>query len=376
MLHRCLKLTVPLMIAVVFALPGTQPAAHARQADRPLILASTSILADVAANVAGNNADVETLFPRGTNAHSAEPSAQDIARLGQADLVLVIGVGYEATLLPLLEEAAPGRVLNVSACVPVREVMTGFEDHDHEGEEHELEDHAIESSPTRWIAGEMGDICASYYDRLSWDYGLATDDLMAGTLGPLFAADCAALHCDPHVWTDPANVALWTMTIENVLLNLHPGPHGRAYASNASAYLEQLTGLDRDIRAVIDGLPPDSRYVVTNHATLGYFAARYGLTLVGMVIPAGSTAAEPSAEDAVNLMITIQEYGVPAIFTDNVASDDLAQQIADETGADIVPLYTESLGEPGSAADTYLTYMMANATLIAHGLGCCAAESQ
>jgi ABC-type Zn uptake system ZnuABC Zn-binding protein ZnuA len=126
--------------------------------------------------------------------------------------------------------------------------------------------------------------------------------------------------------------------------------------------------LDDEVAAIMAEVPEDRRYMLTNHLTFGYFAARYGLTLVGVIIPGGSTTAEPSTQDVLALIDTINEYGLPAIFTENVVSDSLAGQIADETGAVMVRLYTESLSEPGAGAETYLDYLRYNATAIAGAL--------
>jgi zinc/manganese transport system substrate-binding protein len=115
-------------------------------------------------------------------------------------------------------------------------------------------------------------------------------------------------------------------------------------------------------------IPDDHRYLVTNHLTLGYWAARYGLTVIGAVIPSSSTAAEPSSQDAIKLIELIQDYDLPAIFSENVVSSKLVQQIADETGAKVVSLYTESLSQPGEGADTTLNYLLFDATAIADAL--------
>ncbi|MBI5957968.1 MAG: zinc ABC transporter substrate-binding protein, partial [Chloroflexi bacterium] len=96
-----------------------------------------------------------------------------------------------------------------------------------------------------------------------------------------------------------------------------------------------------------------------------------GLKMVGVVLPGGSTTAEPSAQDMLALMDLIDRYNVPAIFTENVASDSIAAQIAEETGVELVSLYTESLGDPGSGAATYLEYTRYNAQAIYDVLSCC-----
>lgn len=110
--------------------------------------------------------------------------------------------------------------------------------------------------------------------------------------------------------------------------------------------------------------------LVTNHGSLGYFAERYGLEIVGTLIPGGSTLGEPSASSIADLAGTIRDAGVPAIFTEVGADDSLARRLAAEVGSDVavVPLHTDALGPPGSGADTYIAMMTTNAQLVAEAL--------
>jgi len=336
----------------------------AQAQDAPLtVIASTSILADIAGQVAGDAARVDSLFPLGVNAHTAEPSAQDIIRLSDADLVLIVGAHYEEGLADVLEEAAGDNVVSVSMCVPVRPVTFDLEVH--EAETPEDAAHSEDESEV-----DLEALCSSHEDAVKAAFDL--DEIaVPGTLGPLYTLECEGDHaaggCDPHMWTDPVNVALWTLFIRDTLIERDPA-HADTYTANADAYVAQLVTLDEQISTQISAIPQGRRVMLTNHLTFGYFAARYELRLVGVIIPGGSTTSEPSTQDILGLIQMVQEYQVPAIFTENVVSDSLAAQIADETGARIVPLYTESLGEPGSGAETYLDYLEWNASAIAGAL--------
>jgi ABC-type Zn uptake system ZnuABC Zn-binding protein ZnuA len=353
------------------SLTATSPAALA-QSPALTVIASTSILADVASQVAGDAAAVESLFPLGTNAHEAQPSAQDVARLSDADLVLVVGANYEEGLLPVLEQAGGENVVTVSNCVPIRPVTIDLDGHASEEPMPQVQPNPNLSS--------MADQCAAHDDEVKSAFGL--DEVAApGALGPLYTLECPGHHedeehaedehpvgsCDPHMWTDPVNVGLWALMIRDALIASDPA-HADTYTSNTAAYLAELATTNQQIVDIVASIPDDHRYIVTNHLTLGYWAARYGLTVIGAVIPSGSTASEPSSQDAIKLIQTIQDYDLPAIFSENVVSDKLAQQIADETGAKVVSLYTESLSQPGDGADTYLNYLLFNASAIADAL--------
>jgi zinc/manganese transport system substrate-binding protein len=119
----------------------------------------------------------------------------------------------------------------------------------------------------------------------------------------------------------------------------------------------------------VSAVPAGRRTLVTNHEVFGYFADRYGFDVVGAVIPAGTTQAEPSAEQLAELADTIEERGVPAIFVETSSPTRLADALAEEVGdVDVVELFSESLGDEGSGGETYAAMMRTNATRIADAL--------
>lgn len=331
------------------------------QATRLRVIASFSILADVVGQVAGDAAEVEALIPRGANPHAYEPSAQDVVRLSKADAVFVVGLSFEERLLDVVREASGGTVYELWGCLPVRPVIAGLDDH---GEE---SGHAGEAPPTTEAASALDAVCAEHEATVRATFGL--DNLvLPGAVTRADAAYAGTLaEADPHVWTDPVNVALWTLMIRDTLSAADPA-NAAVYAANAGAYLEELAALHAEIAAQIATLSAEHRFIVTNHQALNYFAARYGLTLVGVVIPGGGTSSEPSVQEVLALIETIRSTGVPAIFTETTVSESLAQQIADESGTALVRLYTGSLSEPGGPADTYLAYMRFNAAQIVAAL--------
>ncbi len=210
------------------------------------------------------------------------------------------------------------------------------------------------------------------------------------TLGALYAVDCGEGHghedeeedheegaehahdhgaCDPHVWMEPHNAMYWTMLIRDTLIELDPA-NAETYTANAAAYLEELDALAHDfVTPLVETVPEASRVLITNHDAFGYFAARYGFEVVGTIIPSISTLAEPSTADVATIVDLIREEGVPAIFAETTVSDDLAQQIAEETGAQVYVLYSGSLSDADGPASTYLDYIRYNVTTIVEALG-------
>ena len=118
----------------------------------------------------------------------------------------------------------------------------------------------------------------------------------------------------------------------------------------------------------MESLPEEERLLVTSHDSFQYFAQRYHFTVVGAILPV-TTEAEPSAQDLAELIETIEHEGATAVFAEKSHSNRLAQQIADETGAQLVGgLYTGSLGQPDGEAGNYLDFMRYNVHTIVDAL--------
>ena len=345
-------LSAVLLVLGVLAPLGVTPA---QAGDGLHVVASFSILADVARHVAGDAAQVDTLIPLGANPHSFEPSARDVMALSDADVVLTVGLHFEENMLPVVQEAAGDRVVEVSACVPVLPIPRGvvYDEHD-----------APEAPPD--TADGVPAPCAEQHAQVAEALGL---EQLALPEAVGVAEMCEGeMPCDPHVWTDPANVALWALAVRDALSARDPA-HADVYAANAEAYLAELAALHAEIQAQVATVPEDRRVLVTNHLVLHYFAARYGLRMVGVVIPGGSTSSEPSVQQVLALVEAIRANDAPAIFTDTTAADSLAQQVAEESGAQVVALYTGSLSEPDGPAATYVDYMRTNTARIVRALG-------
>ncbi|MGQ9787231.1 MAG: metal ABC transporter substrate-binding protein, partial [Anaerolineae bacterium] len=173
---------------------------------------------------------------------------------------------------------------------------------------------------------------------------------------------------DPHFWLDPNNVIHYVENIRDGLSQVDPA--GAAlYAQNAAAYIEQLRALDRWIVEQVAQVPLEHRLLVTNHESFGYFADRYGFRIVGTILPGVSTGVSPSAQQLAQLIDLIRETGVPAIFLETGSNPQLAEQIARETGVQVVSgLYTHSPSPADGPAPTYLDMMRYNVRAIVEAL--------
>jgi zinc/manganese transport system substrate-binding protein len=147
------------------------------------------------------------------------------------------------------------------------------------------------------------------------------------------------------------------------------GIDAEAVRAATDDYVAELGRLDAEVNSIVATIPDDRRTLVTNHEVFGYFAARWGFEVVGTVIPAGTTQADPSSAEVEALAEVVEEAGVPAIFAETSSPTTLADALAETVGdVEVVELFSESLGEEGSGGETYVDMMRTNAERIAEAL--------
>jgi ABC-type Zn uptake system ZnuABC Zn-binding protein ZnuA len=277
------------------------------------VVATTTLVGDVVRQVGREHVALNVLLPVGADPHTFEPRPQDMAVLSDAEVVFINGLGLEEALEPALEANVKGKVVTVSDGIEV----LPFEDV-HGG------------------GAKGGD----------------EDEHATG---------------DPHTWTDPNNVMVWTRNIAAALAEADP-ENAAAYRENSETYLAELGALDEWVREQTAQVPAEQRKLVTDHAALGYFAEEYGFEQVGLVLPSLSTNAAPSAQELAALVDAIREQGVQAIFVAMEVNSATSRQVAGDTGAKLVPIYSGSLGEAGSGVESYLEWMRYNVQAIVEAL--------
>lgn len=277
--------------------------------DRPLVVATTTVLGDVAANLVGNDARLEVLMPRGADPHDYEPSAREVALMAEADLVIANGLDLEEGLEDILEGVQSDGV-RVLELAPLLDPLPFGEEDEPDGHEHSL---------------------------------------------------------DPHIWLDPLRMADAAHLIAEQLAVIDPSVD---WTGRADAYAAELVSADERIAATLAAISFDRRLLVTNHDALGYFADRYGFEVVGVVIPGGSTLGEPGSQEMAQLIALIDSRDIPAIFADTSEPGALAAAVAAEAGhpVEVVLLHTGSLDDAGTAAGTLIGMLEENARLIAEAL--------
>jgi ABC-type Zn uptake system ZnuABC Zn-binding protein ZnuA len=174
---------------------------------------------------------------------------------------------------------------------------------------------------------------------------------------------------DPHIWQDPGNARLMAANIERGLAGAEPAA-ATAFQANLAAYTRELRALDAEVERQVDSLA--NKKVVTNHDAFGYYLDRYGLELVGSVIPSFDSSAELSGRDIRDLVAKVRATGVKAIFSETSLPPRAAETIGREAGVKVVvgedALYGDALGPPGSDGDTYLKMIRHNTATIVGNL--------
>lgn len=283
------------------------------------VVATTSLIGDVAAKIGGGWIDLEILLGPGSNPHSFQPSPQDVIRISEAEVIFANGFKLEMFLENMIENAGgEGEMVVVSRGIEGI-YYSADGDHDHDDGGHEKGD------------GEENTL--------------------------------TEVAVDPHVWLNPQNVLIWTENIEAALTARDPD-HADQYRQNAAAYREELIELDQWIREQIEKIPPGQRKVVTDHQSFSYFAAEYGFDLVGTVISAPTTEAQPSGQEMAELEDQIREREVRVMLVGKDFDPSLAARIAEDTGIQVVSLYFGSLTGKDGSAPTYLDFMRYNVNAI------------
>jgi len=174
---------------------------------------------------------------------------------------------------------------------------------------------------------------------------------------------------DPHIWQDPRNAERMAANVERGLAAAEPAA-AASFEANLASYTAQLRALDAEVERQLGSLA--NKKVVTNHDAFGYYLDRYGLELVGSVIPSFDTSAELSGRDIRDLVAKIRATKVKAVFSESSLPPKAAETIAAEAGVKVVvgedALYGDALGPPGSDGDTYLKMIRHNTATIVSNL--------
>jgi ABC-type Zn uptake system ZnuABC Zn-binding protein ZnuA len=280
----------------------------------PHVVATTTQAADLVRNVAGDRAQVTQLLTANADPHGYELRPRDVQAIADADVVVRSGGDLDDWLDDAIAES--GASADVVTLIDAVETIEGAHGHEEEGEH----------------AGEEEE------------------------------------EIDPHWWQDPRNAVIAVGEIEKALVAADPDG-GRVYRDEAARYRDEIETLDRAVAECWARVPPGQRKLVTTHDALGYYAERYGLEVVGTVIPSLSTQGQPSAGELAELVGTIRRERVKVVFAESSVASKVERAIAEEAGAEVGrPLWADALGPEGSGGATYLESIAANTEVMVDGV--------
>jgi len=302
-----------LISVVVFftACSSTRRAGSPGAEGKLLVAASVAPIADIVKNVAGDAADVQGMIPEGVDSHTFEPTSDTARTLSEADVIFLNGLSLEDPTLKLAEAN-----LKDGAAI------------------YQLGEHTLDAN-------------AYLYD---------------------FSFPASGGRPNPHLWMDVANAMTYAELVRDELARVDPG-NASTYRANAESFLATLSKLDDAVQQAVDTVPPANRVLLTYHDSFAYFAAHYGMKVIGAIQPADFS--EPSAQEVANLIQQIEQNHVPAIFGSEVFPSPVLEQIAAETGA----RYEDSLrdddlpGDPGQPEHSYVGLMLYDVRAMVSALG-------
>jgi manganese/iron transport system substrate-binding protein len=187
---------------------------------------------------------------------------------------------------------------------------------------------------------------------------------------PLKLSDGKEEYHDPHAWFSITNAATYVNNIQRAMIDLDPAG-AEQYKSRARLYLDQLRALHLWTQREVTKVPPAKRILVTSHDAFQYFCAEHGFKSAAPVgwstgeeVGAGLTPAKRKAT-----VDSIRSFGVKAIFVETSVNPKLIREIASEAGVSIGgELYSDSMGPPDSAGETYIGMMRENVLTIVGAL--------
>lgn len=279
------------------------------------VVTTVGMIGDVARNVGGDCAEVTSIMGPGVDPHLYQASAADVRAFETAEIILYSGYFLEGQLGAVLAKFG-------------------------------------ERKPT--VAVSEASIPETDLIRVQGAYGI-----------------------DPHLWMDAALWSRLAPTIAATLGELRPDCADR-FAANVEAYVTQLDALDAWAREAIGTIPEGQRSLVTAHDAFGYYGRAYGIEVAGL--QGITTESEASIADIRATAALVAEAGVPAVFIESTINPRMVQAVIDavrqrgnavEIGGS---LYSDAMGEDGTAGGTYIGMIYENTRTITEALGGTAPE--
>ncbi len=281
-------------VALALILAGCQDAAQPASGESSLrVVASNSVIADIAANLVSESDTVVSLVPRNSDAHGWVPTPNDLKNVGQADLILEVGLEFDDYFLDPMYQSSGSAAQRVG-------IAEGIE----------LIANSAPSISPRSDDGAAVDSADDGHD----DSG---------------DREHAGQEFDPHIWTSIANAKQIAENITDALVAAAPS-RGSIYQTNFDEYVAQLEATEGEFINRFAALSDESRQIVTYHSNLAYFAGAYGLEVVGTIT--GSFTTEASSPSAGQVSALLSDGRADAVFGEVGVDPQAARQLANDAG--------------------------------------------
>ena len=274
------------------------------------VVASFSILGDVAQQIGGERVAVQSLVGANQDAHAYNLTSGDIKKIREARLVLLNGLGLEKA--ELQRAVKQSKVASAEATAGIKPLAADEHHHEHNhGHDH---DH-----------GEF----------------------------------------DPHVWNDPVLMQRYAANVAIALIKADPAG-SRYYQQRFKDYQNVLNQLNNYANQQFGAVAPAKRKVLTGHDSFAYLGKRYQVKFIS---PQGvSSEAEPSARQITAIIRQIKAENVKAVFTENIKDGRMIARIAKETGVKVSGgLYADALSS-GAPAGTYADMFRYNVRVMSEAM--------
>lgn len=172
---------------------------------------------------------------------------------------------------------------------------------------------------------------------------------------------------DPHAWMDPLLGRVYAQNIYRALVELCPHD-SIALTARWQSYDQRLWELHLESDSILKSIPERFRILATNHDAFRYFAARYRFRVISLL--GTSTDADVRTSDVLHMKQVVLQNDLPCVFVEANLNPKMLQEIAKDAGCRLGPaLYADSMGPPGSGADSYTGMLANNARVLAQALG-------
>lgn len=302
--RRCfLGLVAVTTVVLGLAAPAGSALAQAAPGKPLRVVTTFTVIQDIAQNVAGTAAIVESITKPGAEIHDYQPTPLDVVKAQSADLVLWNGMNLERWFEKFFDN-----VKNVKSAVVTDGIAPmGINEGPYEGKP------------------------------------------------------------NPHAWMSTANALIYVENIRKALAEADP-TNAATYAKNAAEYATQIKAMDAPLRARLDKVPADKRWLVSSEGAFSYLTRDYGWR-EAYLWPINADE-QGTPQQVRRLIDLVRKNKIPAVFSESTISDRAAKQVARETGAKYGGvLYVDSLSDARGAVPTYLKLLEVTVDTIAKGFG-------